>query len=211
MGWREGVRMEALETRDSAFSALFEQYRERILRYILRLVQDPSEADDLLQETFLRAHQKFSTLEEKASLSSWLYRIATNLCYDRFRHVSSRAYALPLEEGGESAPTLEIVDDGTPRLDKAFEQEEMSGCVQEYVDDLPDDYRAVILLHDLEGLTNPEIAEMLGCSLATAKIRLHRARKKLRAALDKACCFSRDERGVTVCERRPRSAEPDSG
>ena len=87
----------------------------------------------------------------------------------------------------------------------------MSSCVQDYLEELPDDYRAVILLHDLEGLTNPEIAEMLGCSLATAKIRLHRARKKLKEALDNACEFSRDDRGVFVCERKPSSGGSKSG
>jgi RNA polymerase sigma-70 factor (ECF subfamily) len=87
----------------------------------------------------------------------------------------------------------------------------MSSCVQDYLETLPDDYRAVILLHDLEGLTNPEIATMLGCSLATAKIRLHRARKKLKEALDNACRFIRDERGVFVCERKPSSGGAEGG
>jgi RNA polymerase sigma-70 factor (ECF subfamily) len=75
--------------------------------------------------------------------------------------------------------------------------------VQEYIEDLPDSYRAVILLHDVQELTNPEIAEMLGVSLATVKIRLHRARSKLRDALGEGCSFSKDERGVGVCERKP--------
>ncbi len=83
----------------------------------------------------------------------------------------------------------------------------MSACVQDYLAELSDSYRAVILLHDAEGLTNPEIAEMLGVSVATVKIRLHRARAKLRAALARACSFSTDERGVLVCD--PKSPESD--
>ena len=79
----------------------------------------------------------------------------------------------------------------------------MGSCVRQYIEDLPDSYRAVILLHDLEGLTNPEIADLLGISLATAKIRLHRARNRLREALGDGCSFSRDDRDVLVCERRP--------
>jgi RNA polymerase sigma-70 factor (ECF subfamily) len=81
-----------------------------------------------------------------------------------------------------------------------MEQDEMSGCVQQYVAQLSDQYRAVILLHDTQGLTNPEIAEMLDLSLATVKIRLHRARKRLRETLDRACSFSHDDRGVLICE-----------
>lgn len=76
----------------------------------------------------------------------------------------------------------------------------MSGCVRGYLDELSDDYRTVILLHDLEGLTNLEVAEMLGASLDTVKIRVHRARRKLQAALAAHCGFSHDEHGVCVCE-----------
>jgi RNA polymerase sigma-70 factor (ECF subfamily) len=88
-----------------------------------------------------------------------------------------------------------------------MEQKEMSSCVQEYIEDLSDPHRAAILLHDVQGLTNPEIAAMLGVSLATVKMRLHRARSKLRVALGEGCSFSEDERGVRVCEPKP-SGEP---
>jgi len=84
-----------------------------------------------------------------------------------------------------------------------MEQKEMSSCVQGYLAELSDPFRAVILLHDAEGLTNPEIAAMLGVSLPTVKIRLHRARAKLRDALGRACSFSTDERGVFVCDPKP--------
>jgi RNA polymerase sigma-70 factor (ECF subfamily) len=84
-----------------------------------------------------------------------------------------------------------------------MEQDEMTACVQRYLMDLPDTYRAVMLLHDIEGLTNPEFAKILGISLATTKIRLHRAREKLRRALQEACFFSIDECGVVVCEPKP--------
>ena len=90
--------------------------------------------------------------------------------------------------------------DAAPRLDKVMEQKEMSSCVQSYLAELPDSYRAAILLHDAEGLTNPEIAAMLGVSLPTVKIRLHRARARLRDKLSGACSFSTDERGVYVCD-----------
>jgi RNA polymerase sigma-70 factor, ECF subfamily len=70
---------------------------------------------------------------------------------------------------------------------------------------LPDDYRVAILLHDAHGLSNPEIAELLGCSLATAKIRVHRARARLRETLSNACSFEIDERGVLVCDPQPQT------
>ena len=92
--------------------------------------------------------------------------------------------------------------DSAPRLDKVMEQREMSDCVRRYLEALAEPYRIVILLHDLQGLTNPEIANLLGVSLDAVKIRLHRARSKLRAALTAGCSFSQDERGVRVCEPR---------
>jgi len=84
-----------------------------------------------------------------------------------------------------------------------IERAEMSECVETFLDDLPGAYRTVILMHDLEGLTNPEIARMLGVSREAVKIRLHRARRKLRAALQGACDFAHDDRGVFVYERSP--------
>jgi RNA polymerase sigma-70 factor (ECF subfamily) len=78
----------------------------------------------------------------------------------------------------------------------------MSACVQGYLNHLPDSYRAVILLHDMEGLTASEIAQLLGESLPTVKIRLHRARQKLRSALQSDCAFSHDERNVLTCESK---------
>ena len=79
----------------------------------------------------------------------------------------------------------------------------MSACVQRYLDDLSDSYRAVILLHDLHSLSAKQIAELLGVRVGTVKIRLHRARRRLEKALEAACAFSHDERGVLVCQPKP--------
>ncbi|NQT13255.1 MAG: RNA polymerase sigma factor [Planctomycetes bacterium] len=188
---------------DDKLSHELTSYREPIYRYVLSMVRDAAEAEDLTQETFLRAHAKLSTLDDLARLSPWLYRIATNVCYDRFRQASYRNRAKSLDaaaEGDTEAGRTEALADPTPRLDQIMEQKEMSTCVQQYLVGLSDSYRAVILLHDVEGLTNPEISQMLGASLSTIKIRLHRAREKLRAALSEGCLFTIDERGVFVCE-----------
>lgn len=166
------------------------------------IVRDPAVAEDLTQETILRADQNLATLKDPARLTSWLYCIATNICHDRFRQ-SRHERIQSLDEdatGGSERDRLQDLPDTGPRLDRVLEQKEMSACVQRYLMDLPDSHRAVILLHDEAGMTNPEIAEMLGVSVATVKIRIHRAREKLRAALREACSFSADERGVLVCE-----------
>ena len=177
-------------------------HRDAIYRYVLSLVRDSAVAEDLTQESLLRAHGKLATLDDPTRLVPWLYRIATNISHDRFREASyrHRPESLDAEIGGASERLADTTADSAPRLDKVMEQDEMSACVQDYMAGLSDSYRAVVLLHDVEGLTNPEIAQMLGVSLATVKIRLHRARARLRDALDRACSFSTDERGVLVCD-----------
>ena len=185
-------------------------HREAIHRYILGLVRDATEAEDLTQETFLRAHKKLPTLRDQAKALPWLYRIATNVSYDRFRQASFRNQPQSLDQASDQAtdpPDADSIPDTGPRLDLAMEKEEMSNCVQRYMSELSDQYRAVILLHDTQGLTNPQIAAMLDISLATVKIRLHRARKRLREALERACLFSSDDRGALVCDPKPEDSE----
>jgi RNA polymerase sigma-70 factor (ECF subfamily) len=181
-------------------------HRDSIYRYVLSIVRDSPTAEDLTQETLLRAQRNLTSLDDVTRLVPWLYRIATNVCHDRFRQASYRHRPASLDSDAESAAggdLAQTVADAAPRLDKVMEQKEMSSCVQHYLTGLSDSYRAVILLHDAEGLTNPEIAAMLGVSLPTVKIRLHRARTRLREALDRACSFSTDERGVFVCDPKP--------
>jgi RNA polymerase sigma-70 factor (ECF subfamily) len=176
-------------------------HRDALHRYIRGIVRDAAVAEDLTQETLLRAHQKVATLDDPDRLASWLYRIATNICHDRFRQSPARDRTRSLdEESADDSGRGGVLADSGPRVDKVIEQKEMTACVRRYLEDLPDAYRAVILLRDEAGMTNPEIAEMLGVTLATVKIRVHRAREKLRAVLGEACSFSTDDRGVLVCE-----------
>ena len=179
-------------------SLLFEDHYQRIYRYALSLMHDPAEADDVAQETFLRAYQRLDSLRDPAALTTWLYRIATHVGLDRIRQRTRRA---PMEAEVDPADADEA-DPAAPSLQQIVEQSEMGECVQRYLESLSDSYRAVILLHDLHGLSGPEIAATLGLSLANVKIRLHRARRKLQAQLEAGCAFSHDERDVLVCEPR---------
>jgi RNA polymerase sigma-70 factor (ECF subfamily) len=180
-------------------TAVAERYRASIYRYILRLARDPQRADDLTQETFLRVHQRLERLKDIAALDAWLYRIATNLCYDRLRQREHRRPALPLLSVGEHEEAV-VVDDAALRPDQLLEQSDMSDCVLRFLTRLSQSQREVLLLHDLQGFTGPEIAEQLGISLHNVKIRLHRARTRLKAALSEGCDFTCNDRGVFVCE-----------
>jgi len=180
------------------FSATLEAERSQLLAYVRGIVRDGATADDLIQETMLRAHLAFSRLQDHERLVPWLYRIATNVCRDYFRN---RQRSGRFGNGQDfTVETQDLRDENAPQLQKLMECAEMGECVRRYLVELPDSYRAVIILHDLEGMTNPEIADMLGLSLDTAKVRLHRARKKLRGMLEDVCDFSTDERGILVCE-----------
>ena len=176
-----------------------ERYHATIHRYVLRLVGNVDRADDLTQETFLRAHRRLADVKDPGAIEAWLYRIATNVCYDYFRQREHRQPALPLVSLGQDESST-MADEGPLRSDQLLEQNEMSDCVLRYLTELPESQRQVILLHDLQGLTGPEIAATLGLSLDNVKIRLHRARARLKAALTEGCDFTRNDRGVFICE-----------
>jgi RNA polymerase sigma-70 factor, ECF subfamily len=191
-----------LSEREPTSAEIFSAYRDRIHRYIARVVHDPGAAEDLTQETFLRAHRDLTSLKDPGALASWLYRIATRVCYDRFRQRPERRGDA---RRGAGPDETELPAD-TPGSDEVAEQREMGACVQTVVDELPDTYRAVILLSEARDLSNREIADQLGCSVDTVKIRLHRARAKLRSTLEARCELSQDGRGALVCEPRERSS-----
>lgn len=195
-------------TAELSSAEVFEQFHDRIHRYVLSMVRDPAEADDVTQETFLRAHRQLTSLQDPGALGAWLYRIATRLCYDRSRTRSRRPPpdSLDLGHPGEANSTWSDADG--PGLAEAIERAEMSECVQDFLDVLPHDYRTVVILHDLEGVMVAEIAQMLGVSLDAAKIRLHRARRRLAASLEAGCDFAHDERGTLVCEKTSTPREP---
>jgi RNA polymerase sigma-70 factor (ECF subfamily) len=179
-------------------SVLFQGDYPRIFRYIMSMIRDAAEAEDLTQETFLRAYQRRDSLREEGAQTAWLYRIATHVCLDRLRQYARRSP----KESDTDLDDMDIPEPDTPSLQQTLERDEMSECVQGYLNRLPDSYRAVILLHDMHELTAQEIAQLLGESLATIKIRLHRARRKLSIALGAGCDFSHDERDVLVCESK---------
>ncbi len=177
-----------------------ERCRAAVTRYVRYLVRNAAEAEDLAQETFLRAHRQQDSLRDPAAVESWLYQIASHVCIDRLRQrtrTARREVDTPVEElpvpAAEKSSPFKIV-----------QQTEMSECVQRYVSELSDGYKAILIFHDADGLTAEEIAQLLQLPLTTVKMRLHRGRRKLQVALNNACAFGRDERGVLVCEPKPR-------
>jgi RNA polymerase sigma-70 factor (ECF subfamily) len=173
---------------------ILDQHRDRLLRYVTNMVRDPGNAEDLLQEILLRAHRGFANLRADEAVTTWLFRIATHACVDHFRQ---RARQPTIDTNADP----DVLDPPEPiTLQTTIEQREMSQCVQRFLEALPDDYRSVLMLIELEGLSGPEASTLLGIPLTTVKMRLHRARHLLQTALQAGCSLGCDERGVMVCE-----------
>lgn len=180
----------------AGFQAIHDAYRPRILRYLTRLVGQ-AEAEDLTQDVLIKISNGLRRFRGDASLSTWIYRIATNTALDRLRcAAAAESDPDPAQENGSPEASAPSVEAGVIRG-------EMSRCVREFVDRLPDNYRTVIVLSEIEGFSNAEIGEITGLTLDTVKIRLHRARERLRRDLSTGCSFHRDERNQFACDRRP--------
>lgn len=170
------------------FQNIFDEYQPRILRYMARMVSE-DEAEDLTQEVFAKISHKLNTFRGEASLSTWLYRIATNTALDRLRSPSFQRVELVTvsENSTEGSDRTVLVKDEKPAIEKQLIREEMNDCIRGYIEKLPEDYRVVLILSEYEGLKNGEVAEILGVTLDTVKIRLHRARTKLKEELEANC------------------------
>ena len=175
--------------------ALAREHSAPLLRHLQRQVGDAEVAADLLQETLLRASRGFDSFAGRSSPKTWLYAIASNVVVDHLRQPLRQQKIVAIEEAADVA-------DGSVALDDRVEVDEMNACVRDVIDSLPPDYRTALILHDLEGMDGAQTAEVLGISLGATKVRIHRARARLKEALQKSCGFYRDSESVFRCERR---------
>lgn len=165
-----------------------------LLRYLTRQVGDATVAQDLRQETFFKIKRGLPGFAGRADIKTWAFAIASRVVIDYLRQPSQRLKMVAIDEAAD------IADDYVS-LDDACVVDEMNSCVRAVIDTLPADYRTALILHDLEGMTAAQTAAVSQCSLATAKIRIHRARARLKAALAKQCEFYHDSESVLRCIR----------
>jgi len=185
-----------LESSRYLFEDVAEELSEPLRRYLERLVGDSSIADDLLQDTLLKIARALPGFEGRSSVKTWAFTIATRVATDHFRRPQNRAQMIDIDETAQSLDT---------ETDQKLVVDEMNSCIREVIDSLPEDYRTALVLHDFEEQTAAQVAEIAGCSVATAKIRIHRARRRLKEALDEECRFYRDAENVFRCDRRQDS------
>ena len=184
------------------FQNVYGEFHLKIQRYLSRLL-GPNEAEDVTQEAFAKVSQALPQFRGGSSLSTWIYRIATNTAYDKLRRPAfQRAGEVPVDP---VAP----VQDPSAGAEQNLVRTEMNDCIGEYIAGLPASYRTVVVLSEHEGLTNQEIADALGVSLETVKIRLHRARARLRKDLGSGCSFYRDDRNEFACQPKSKGVSPD--
>ena len=174
------------------FLELYDQFYQRVRKFILAAVKDESVAADLIQETFIRIQENLDSLRDPAKISSWIFRIAYHLCQDHFRTLKKSSSHEEIHDG--------LVNLQETPVQKKLEQGEMSRCVQDQLNLLPEAQRSVILFADVMDFSHQEIADILGLSVENVKVRLHRARKKFKAILEEKCTFEVDERNVLVCD-----------
>jgi len=189
--------------REVEVQSIYRTFQPRIVRYLTRLVGE-QEAEDLTQEVFLKVAQGLENFRGESQLSTWIYRIATNAALDRLRSPEFKRMAEKRSFRDSTTEDEENEDDRAVKKESSVEQKlirkEMNECIRDFIDNLPESYRAVLTLSELEGLKNMEIAEILGITLDAVKIRLHRARAKLKQELATHCSFYRDEQNELACD-----------
>lgn len=192
------------------FQNIYANFHPLIYRYLARLVNE-SEAEDLTQEVFIKINQNLKNFRREAKLSTWIYRIATNVAIDKLRSQSflrTIKNRVPLTSDTDCGKpgfennihTNTLKNDETPSAHQQLIKIEMNKCIWNLIENLPGTYKSVVVLSILENMKNKEIAEILGISLNAVKIRLHRARKKLKKKLEQSCTFYHDKENVLSCD-----------
>jgi len=182
------------------FSAVYQEYQPKIQRYLANLSGE-AEAPDLTQTVFLKVSRSLDGFRAESSLATWIYRIATNTAFDHAK--SSLARQKDCEQlFADDSSVDDFPDSSSQGTDREYIRREMSACIRGVVDQLPENYRSVLLLGEFEELSNAEIAAILDISLDTVKIRLHRARTGLRKAMECQCSLYHDERSELMCDRK---------
>ena len=179
-GLSEAEAIERAKQGDAeAFEALYNLHKRRVYSLCLRMTANTAEAEDLTQEAFLQLFRKIGTFRGESAFSTWLHRMAVNVVLMHLRKKGLPVVSLEETTEGE---------EDAPKKDFGAEDVNLAGSIdrlrlQNAVDRLPPGYRAIFVLHDVEGYEHNEIATMVGCSIGNSKSQLHKARMKLREFL----------------------------
>lgn len=173
------------------FWEIYDAYYRPVKSFIAGMLGDTWAAEDLTQETFIKVQENLDSLLDETKLRPWIYRIARNNCLDYFRSRSRR------DDSHDDIEQLQVSIQ--PMAEASLERHQMSECVQDKVYLLPETHRDILILAEVEDLSQQEVADILEISVSNVRVRLHRARQALKEILKRDCFFDYDSRGVMVC------------
>ena len=169
------------------FEVLVQRYQGRVYSLAYRLLGDPQEAEDVAQEAFLKAYRNLGRFRAQSSFYTWIYRITSNLALSRLRYLSrrgrGRTESLEQLRAGEDQAIFDPPDPAPGPREKLLERD-LESTLSKALDRLPDAYRVVVVLRDIENKSYEEVAKLSGLPLGTVKSRLHEGRAKLQAMLE---------------------------
>ncbi|MDP4094416.1 MAG: sigma-70 family RNA polymerase sigma factor [Bacillota bacterium] len=169
-----------------AFEDLIEGYQKRVFNITLRMIGNYDDASELTQEVFIRVFRSLNSFKEEAQFSTWVYKIATNICLDELRKQKKRKAVISLDEEirTDDGEIKRQIEDEKPTPDIIAEKNEMKNIVNKAIQSLSEEYRFVIIMRDIQGFSYEEIAKIIKCPEGTVKSRINRARKALKEALE---------------------------
>ncbi|MGN6563822.1 MAG: RNA polymerase sigma factor [Thermomicrobiales bacterium] len=171
-----------------AFEALVAQYKDRVFATTYRLTGNYQDAEDMAQEVFVKVFRGIKGLSEPATLSTWIYRIATNTCFDMLERRRRTPQTGPLAAAtGDDEAEPRYADEREPTPEASAIQRELRRCLEATLQELDLDARAVLVLRDVEGRSYQEIAETLAAGMSAVKMRIHRARLAFQQLFDRIC------------------------
>jgi RNA polymerase sigma-70 factor (ECF subfamily) len=169
--------------KQTAFEKEALPHSDILYNYALRMTNHPADADDLVQETFLKAFRFWDKYEQGTNIRAWLFRILKNSYINRYRKISKEPDTVDYEDVQNFYASIRDESADPNDLQKAMFGGLLEDEVSQAISKLPEDFRTVVILSDIEGLTYEEIADFVDCPVGTVRSRLHRGRKLLRAQL----------------------------
>ena len=166
-----------------AFNQFVELYQLKVIKLAYSMLSSEEDAYDAAQETFIRVYKNIDSFKSASSLPTWIYRICANICNDMLRKRMKTKNIISIDADEEEESPVVNIADNSPTPDESYEMTERQQAVKAAIDMLSEEYKAVIVLYDMEGLSYEEIAEVLKCPIGTIKSRLNRARAKLKKIL----------------------------
>lgn len=193
----------AQEGDSDAFASLFHTHKARIYSVCLRMTNNAAEAEDLTQDAFLQVFRKLATFRGDSALSTWLYRIAVNTVLMHFRKKVLRQISLDEPYNQDAKVVRREYGSRDDRLTGSVDRIALARAIKE----LPDGYRTIFLLHEVEGYEHQEIAELLDCSVGNSKSQLHKAKLRIRELLGRARQEEETGRGPRQARQRSKRTE----